>query len=135
MPAPTLLLADKATGHLPHTGLIPAPSAPLGHGLSLTAQPPEPQRALTSSWGHMPLPHSHPGTWGCQLLPQPHTRGRRLPPPPPPPPPWPTWKKTGEKKISNIIQRYVQSEGAEQAAIGINIVNYVILLQNLKAHK
>lgn len=84
MPAPTLLPADKATGHLPHTRVIPAPSAPLGHGFSLTAQPPEPQRALACSWGHMPLPHSQPGTWGSQLLPQPHTRGRRLPPPPHP---------------------------------------------------
>lgn len=129
MPAPTLFPADKATGHLPHTGVISARSAPLGHGLSPTAQPPEPQRALASSWGHMPLPHSQPGTWGSQLLPQPHTRGRRLPPAP-----LANVEKNWGKK-SNIVQRYVQSTAAEHAAIGINIINYVILLQNLKVRK
>lgn len=42
-------------------------------------------------------------------------------------PPWPPGKN------SNIIRRFVQSLTAERTSIGINSVNYDILLQNFKS--
>lgn len=117
------LLADKSTVHLPCSGVTSSPSALPGHGLGPTGQPPEPQISC-SGQGEVPvpLPHSQPRTWGSRPPSQPCTRSRHYS--------LATQKKKGGKN-SNIIRRYVQSLTAELTCIGINIVNYDILLQNL----
>lgn len=65
MSTPTLLLAEKASGHLPCARVIPAPSAHFGHGLGPTSYSPEPQKALTSctdqGGGQTPATASHRG--------------------------------------------------------------------------
>lgn len=83
--------------------------------------PPQPLRALSSCsrWRDMPLarvmeqPAPATASHKEQAVTAPLT---------------PTWKKT-EEKHSHLVRKYVQSKAAEHAAIALNIVNYVILLQ------
>lgn len=88
---------------------------------------PEPQSALASHsiQEETPLLYSWPGTQGSQPLQQPHTGGRQLLPPPSTPA---NMQKKNVERTQILSEgiRYAQSEAAEHAAIGINIINYAI---------